>query len=133
MNIKTHSPVGKNRIEITVSGPVNQENAKGIIHRALFETSGSKCDELILDLRKADLESNVPSLQLHTLLQIFRSIVLRDHVQLMLLMPRGGDEQWTRITKAKEFDGVNMQVFNSRETAQHYLGTCLHQESASVH
>ncbi len=132
MNITNHIDSEHQRLEIRVAGRIGNENACGIIQHAIVEAYGSNYRELVLDLRQASLDHSTSLFRLHSLLQLFKAIILQKDLRVTVLFSVGNAEQWMYLDKAEEFDGINMRYFTQRESALHFLGRD-EEMCASVH
>ena len=133
MKITNRITDNQERIEITVAGHISQENACGIIQYAISEVLGQPFKELVLDLRKALFPFPMALFRLHSLMQIFKNVVLQNELRVTILFHNGNTEQWMYLDKASEFDGINMKYFTSKKAALQFLSTDRHAEYASVH
>lgn len=133
MKVTNRITDNQERIEITVAGHISQENACGIIQYAISEVLGQPFKELVLDLRKALFPFPMALFRLHSLMQIFKNVVLQNELRVTILFHNGNTEQWMYLDKASEFDGINMKYFTSPKAAMQFLSTDRHAEFASVH
>ena len=132
MNITNHIDSEHQRLEIRVAGRIGNENACGIIQHAIVEAYGSNYREVALDLRQASFAPSTSLFRLHSLLQLFKAIILQKDLRVTVLFSVGNAEQWVYLDKAEEFDGINMRCFTKRESALHFLGRD-EEVCASVH
>jgi hypothetical protein len=122
MNITNHIDSERQRLEIRVTGQIGAENACGIIQHAIVEAYGSNYRELALDLRQAGFDHSTALFRLHSLLQLFKAIILQKDLRVTVLFNVDNAEQWMYLDKAEEFDGITMRYFTNREAALHFLG-----------
>jgi hypothetical protein len=122
MNITNHIDTVRQRLEIRVAGRIGAENACGIIQHAIVEAYGSNYREVALDLRQASLDHSTSLFRLHSLLQLFKAIILQKDLRVTVLFSMDNAEQWMYLDKAEEFDGITMRYFTNREAALHFLG-----------
>jgi hypothetical protein len=132
MNITNHIDSEHQRLEIRVAGRIGNENACGIIQHAIVEAYGSNYREVALDLRQASFDHSTSLFRLHSLLQLFKAIILQKDLRVTVLFSVGNAEQCMYLDKAEEFDGINMRYFTKRESALHFLGRD-EEVCASVH
>ena len=123
MNITTHIDSKRRRIAIRVAGRVGAESAYGILHHTIVEAYGNDCRELILDLRQADFVPSAALFRLHSLLQMFKTVILHKEVQITILFSTDKAEQWMHLDKAVDFAGINVRFFTNQMAARHFLGT----------
>lgn len=110
------------RIEIQVVGRIGTENAYGIIQHAIVEAYGNTYGELVLDLRQAWLDTTGQIFHLHSLLLMFKKVILQKELRITVLFQQDEGEQWMSLDKAVDFDGITLRYFTSREDALHFLG-----------
>ena len=132
MNITTHNDSEHQRLEIRVAGRIGNENACGIIQHAIVEAYGSNYREVALDLRQASFDHSTSLFRLHSLLQLFKAIIMQKDLRVTVLFSMGNAEQWMYLDKAEEFDGITMRYFTNREAALYFLGKD-EERCASVH
>lgn len=122
MQISNRIDESGQRIEIQVAGRIGAENAYGIIQHAIVEAYGNTYGELVLDLRQAWLDTTGQIFHLHSLLQMFKKVILQKELRITVLFRQDEDEQWMYLDKAGDFDGITLRYFTSREDALLFLG-----------
>ena len=122
MNVTSHIDNLGRKLEIRVGGRIDADNACGIIQHAIVEAYGSEFRELVLDLRGAEFDHKASLFRLHSLLQVFKSVILQKELRVTVLFGWDEAEQWVSLDKAAEFDGITMRYFTNREAALHFLG-----------
>ena len=122
MNATSHIDNLGRKLEIRVGGRIGADNACGIIQHAIVEAYGSEFRELVLDLRGAEFDHTASLFRLHSLLQVFKSVILQKELRVTVLFGSDEAEQWVSLDKAAEFDGITMRYFTNREAALHFLG-----------
>ncbi|MDD2463841.1 MAG: hypothetical protein PHI97_07560 [Desulfobulbus sp.] len=110
------------RLEIQVAGRIGAENACGIIQHAIVEAYGNTYRELVLDLRRAWFDSTDQIFRLHSLLQMFKKVILQRELRITVLFYQDEGEQWMHLDKAEDFDGITLRYFTNREAALLFLG-----------
>lgn len=120
-------------LKIVVTGDISQENACGIVQYAITEVYEQDFKEMVLDMRKAFFPFPVALFRLHSLMQIFKHVILKKELRVTILFHNDNTEQWMYLDKASEFEGINMKYFTSRQTALQFLGTGSDQRSSTVH
>lgn len=104
-------------IEIQVSGEVIGEGSQQIIQQAIVEAYDSDYREMVLDLRKVSFDPSTSLFRLHSLLQIFKSVILQKELRVAVLFNTGNATQWMYLDKAVGFDGITMRYFTDRKAA----------------
>lgn len=122
MNVTSHIDNLGRKLEIRVGGRIGADNACGIIQHAIVEAYGSEFRELVLDLHGAEFDHTASLFRLHSLLQVFKSVILQKELRVTVLFGSDEAEQWVSLDKAAEFDGITMRYFTNREAALHFLG-----------
>ncbi|MGD9946969.1 MAG: hypothetical protein AB7U29_00660 [Desulfobulbus sp.] len=120
------------RIEIQVAGRIGAENACGIIQHAIVEAYGNSYRELVLDLRQAWFDTTDQVFRLHSLLQMFKKVILQKELRITVLFHQDEGEQWMHLGKADDFDGITLRYFTNRDAALHFLDRKNHL-SVAVH
>lgn len=133
MNVTSHIDNLGRKLEIRVGGRIDADNACGIIQHAIVEAYGSEFRELVLDLRRAEFDHTASLFRLHSLLQVFKSVILQKELRVTVLFGSDEAEQWVSLDKAAEFDGITMRYFTNREAALHFLGQDDQPASTAVH
>ena len=133
MLITNHIDAGQQQLEIRVVGRIDAANACGVIQHAIVEAYGSDYRRMVLDLRRADFDHSASLFRLHSLLQVFQSLILHKGVRITVLFSLEYTEQWMSLDKAEEFDGITMRYFTNREAAVHFLGKEDEKLAADVH
>jgi len=133
MLITNYIDAQQQQLEIQVVGRIDAANACGVIQHAIVEAYGSEYRRLVLDLRQADFDHSTALFRLHSLLQVFKSVILHKGVRITVLFSLENTEQWMSLDKAEEFDGITMRYFTNREAALHFLGTEDKELPADVH
>lgn len=121
MTIDKHADKDRHLIEIRVTGEVNGEGGYGIFQHAIVEAHDAQCRELILDLRQASLGRSPHLFRLQSLIQIFKTVILRKDIRVTVLVSTDASEQWTSMDRAAEFDGITLRSCTSRQAAHRYL------------
>ncbi len=131
MNITHRINNEQQLIEIQFSGHVNGESAHKIIQRAMVKVHGSDFREVVLDLQKVVFEDAGSMFRLHSLVQVFKSILLQKELRVTILFKVEDDARWMFLEKAAEFEGINMRYFTNRKAA--LLGARLFAVQPKVH
>ena len=109
------------RIKIKVAGRIGAESARSIIQHAIVEAYGNTYRELVLDLRQAWFDSTDQIFRLHSLLQMFKKVIMQKEMRITVLFSLDEGEQWMHLVKADDFDGITLRYFTNREAALHFL------------
>lgn len=104
-------------IEIQFSGHVNGERAHKIIQRAMVKVHGSDFQEVVLDLRNVIFENSTSMFRLHSMVQVFKSILLQKALRVTIIFNEEDGARWMFLEKATEFEGINMRYFTDRKAA----------------
>ena len=133
MQITNHIDPGQQRIEISVSGPVTQDNACGLIQYAIAELEGNRYREAMLDLRHVSANHPITLFRLHALMQVFKGIIMRKNMHLAILFNEENREQWIFLDRAANCDGINMKYFTNRQEFKQVSYAGCDTQRSSVH
>lgn|GEM_PF-3368118 len=104
-------------IEIQFYGHAREESAHKIIQRAMVKVYGGDFQEVVLDLRKVTFEKSSSTFRLHSLVEVFKSVLLQKELQVTLMFDNEDGARWMFFKKAAEFDGITMRYFTNRKAA----------------
>ena len=133
MKITNRISENQERLEIVVTGDISQENACGIVQYAITEVYDQDFKEMILDMRKACFPFPIALFRLHSLMQIFKYVILKKELRVTILFHNDYTEPWMHLDKAPEFEGINMKYFTSRQAALQFLSVGSGQHGSTVH
>ncbi len=97
------------RLSITVSGAITQDNACSLIQYTLSELDGGTYQQAMLDLRGVSSIHPITLFRLHALLQVLTEVVTRRNLRFSILFNEDDRGQWLFLDKAVNCEGNNMK------------------------
>lgn len=104
-------------VKIMFYGHAREESAHKIIQRAMVKVFGGDFQEVVLDLRKVIFEKSSSTFRLHSLVEVFKSVLLQKELQVTIMFDLEDGARWMFFEKVAKFDGITMRYFTNRKAA----------------